>query len=64
MIVTATCPIGADTQKIDTLVTDLGLSAATPLEPTRDEQLVTFCAGLGFGVVLSEESTVSDKLAA
>ena len=64
MIVTATCPIGADTQKIETLVTDLGLSAATPLEPTRDEQLVTFCAGLGFGVVLSEESTVSDKLAA
>lgn len=64
MIVTATCPIGVDTEKVETLVTDLGLSAATPLEPADDEHLITFIAGLGFGVILAEETTVSDNLAA
>ena len=64
MIVTATCPVEADSQKIESIVTDLGLSASVPLEPAHNEQLVTFCAGLGLGVVLAEETTVSDKLAA
>ena len=64
VIVTATCPIGVDTEKVETLVTDLGLSAATPLEPADDEHLITFIAGLGFGVILAEETTVSDNLAA
>jgi hypothetical protein len=64
MIVTATCPVEADSQKIESIVTDLGLSASIPLEPAHSEQLVTYCAGLGLGVVLAEETTVSDKLAA
>lgn len=64
MVVTATCPIEADSQKVEALITDLGLSASVPLEPAHNEQLVTYCAGLGLGVVLAEESTVSDKLAA
>lgn len=64
MIVTATCPVEADSHKVEALVTDLGLSASTPLEPAHDEQLITYCAGLGLGVILAEETTVSDKLAA
>lgn len=64
MIVTATIPIGMDSEKVETLITDLGLAAATPLEPATGEQMITMVAGLGFGVILAEESTVSDKLAA
>lgn len=64
MIVTATCPVEADSQKVETLITDLGLSAATPLEHAVDEQFATFEAGLGFGVILAEQASVSDKLAA
>lgn len=64
MIVTATMPIGADARKVETLVTDLGLGAATPLEPAKGQQLAVFEAGLGLGVVLAEESSVSEVLAA
>lgn len=64
MIVTVTVPVETDSQKIETLVTDLGLSAATPLEPALDEQLATYEAGLGFGVVLAEQASVSEKFAA
>lgn len=64
MILTATCPVETDSHKVEALVTDLGLAASTPLEPAHDEQLVTFCAGMGMGVILAEETSVSDKLAA
>jgi hypothetical protein len=64
MIVTATLPVDGDTRKVDTLVTDLGLAAATPLHPANDQQLAVFEAGLGLGVILAEEASVSDKLAA
>jgi|GEM_PF-931961 len=64
MIVTATLPVDGDTRKVQTLVTDLGLAAATRLKPAYDQQLAVFEAGLGLGIILAEESSVSDKLAA
>ena len=64
MIVTATLPVDGDTRKVETLVTDLGLAAATPLHAANDQQLAVFEAGLGLGVILAEEASVSDKLAA
>ncbi|TSD94828.1 hypothetical protein FOS14_19490 [Skermania sp. ID1734] len=64
MIVTATAPTNTDTGKVETLITNLGLSASLKLRIAYDQQGPTFLAGLGIGIVLAEMASSSDKLAA
>ena len=64
MVITATGPTSGDTAKLETLVTNLGLSASLKLRIAYDQQGPTFLAGLGIGIILAEMTSASDKLAA
>lgn len=64
MIVTATVPAGGDVAAMEAMVTNLTSAAALKMRPAKGQQGPAFLAGLGIGILLPQEASTTDRLAA